>query len=857
MRPEGETYEECFFKWGPVSNPSENEAQCEPEAAAIPPGATEEAVSAPIAGLAEATEYRFHLYAKSPGVTQEAKELSFETAGPPVIEALRASGATQSAVTLEADVNTRSLDTSYRFEWGPSAAYGHTVTGTLEATSGTVRATAPISGLAEASTYHFRIFVENEAGEETSEDATAETLNSCGLPEGRCFELVSERDPGPFSIPGEYGTSGTGGVEFQAAPTGPGALAYPVESGYPDATKGATTLYLGRRDAGDQIWGSTQLSPPVLGQNEKGSGGSATSVPSGVYWLSKDLSCGFTQSWRLLTEDPAMRLAYEAGGSNLYRINPDGTYDPVTYLAPENPDAYLNSPIAGSQDCSKLVFKSAANYPGIPADGTENLYEWEEGTLRNAAWIPGPSGAVAVAAVAGRGTVGGVENAVSEDGSRVFFSAKRLVPGHAGNSGEVGKTGIFARIDGTETLDVSASETATPDEGATYQWATADGSKVFFTANHGLTAESSTEGADLYQYDLGEEELTDLTATTATGGAQVTASSAAPKTARPSTSSRAGQLVAGKGRTLAENERTGTESIYRVAGGETSFIATIPAGIAWRRPRAPRSAPKGATWPSRPARTSPAMRAAAGRAAYLYDAAAGAEGKTTCVSCRPDGQPPAGPAGGKPLYGESVLPLGTGVHPLTVVRYLAVSGGQPHLFFYSYDALAPGAIEGQNNVYEWAHGQVFRLTGERGRQYYKHPAAVFAGASEDGSDAYIFTPETLSWEDGDERISVYDARVGGGFAEPAAPAAPCDPDSEGSCQGGTAAGPAAVPGAASKDFAGPGNVKAKKHKHKKAHKKKRRRHHHKKRHHGKKHKGKNKKHHHKKRHAKQNRRAGR
>ena len=310
----------------------------------------------------------------------------------------------------------------------------------------------------------------------------------------------------------------------------------------------------------------------------------------------------------------------------------------------------------------------------------------------------------------------------------------------------------------------------------------------------------------------------------------------------------AGQLVAGKGRTLAQNESQKTESLYRVTGGRRA---------SWRRsPRArcppPRQAPKGATWPSNRPPNVTGYESDGAREAYLYDADQGAEGKTLCASCRQDGLAPVGPEGGKALTGESALPVGSGV------RYLTVSGGEAHLFFNSNDALAPGAIAGQNNVYEYSHGQVFRLTGERGRQNEKHYAAVFAGAAADGSDAYLFSPETLNWEDGDGRISVYDARVGGGFPEPAPPAAPCDPDAEGSCRH-PAAPPPALPGGGASTFNGPGNVKAKKAKKRKAHKKRHK--HHKKKHHHKgkkhKHKGNKKRHKKNKRAAKSNRRAHR
>ena len=80
-------------------------------------------------------------------------------------------------------------------------------------------------------------------------------------------------------------------------------------------------------------------------------------------------------------------------------------------------------------------------------------------------------------------------------------------------------------------------------------------------------------------------------------------------------------------------------------------------------------------------------------------------------------------------------------------------------------------------------------------------------ASADGTDLYFTTTQALNWENTEERWSVYDARVGGGFPQPAPTSPLCDPDSEGACQ--TASGPSSTPAdAASASFEGPGNLVA-------------------------------------------------
>ena len=164
------------------------------------------------------------------------------------------------------------------------------------------------------------------------------------------------------------------------------------------------------------------------------------------------------------------------------------------------------------------------------------------------------------------------QNTVSEDGSRVFFSATRQT---SPNPSEIGKKGIFVREDGTTTRDLSLSQTSTPDESATYQWATPDGSKVFFTANAGLTDESSSEGTDLYVYDLESEELSDLTPYEGAGGAQVAGFVAAAEDGSRVYFASRNQLVPGRGKTLAKNQSDETYSIYGVSNGEFDFVGTF------------------------------------------------------------------------------------------------------------------------------------------------------------------------------------------------------------------------------------------------------------------------------------------
>jgi Tol biopolymer transport system component len=834
VRPEGDQYTACTFEYGLSTSASfEQTVPCQPGAAAISPDYFPHAVKAPLSGLQSGLTYRYRLVATNSAGTIKTEELTFSTFGVPRIDEVRASDADQSSVNLEASINPSGFGTSYRIEWGPTGTYGNVTPAEFEPFLGSgtdpVQVKSRLSGLAAGSLYHYRLIARSSRGVTQSPDHVVETLSSCGLPEGRCFEIVSRRDAGPIAVPGESNAAIE--MHFQAATGGAGGLAYPVEGGYPEATKGADVQYRALRTPNG--WESTQLSPPILALNERTG---VNSVSSATQWLSDDLSCGFTESINPLTADPSMRLVRENGASNLYRINPDGSYTGVSNLAPENSEGLEgtgNYIVAGaSRNCDKVVFASRLTYPGIPGEGDFHVYEWDEGTLRNVGVVPGLGGeeTVVEAHVGGLADGGHTNyvNAVSEDGSRVFFTAER-------QTSPSGAEAIFMREDGAVTRDLSLSQTGTPAGDALYQWATADGSKVFFTANAGLTDESNSAGTDLYEYDLETEELTDRSITTAAGGAEVSGFLAASADGSQVYFASRNQLIPGRGNSRAQNVKANTYSIYGERDGEFTFAGTFSADdslhvlIQNQGGWTSQASPDGRYLLFESSAKVTGYDSAGLGEAYLYDANAGT---TTCVSCRQDGQPSADNRYDSPEY--TVLPRGNFLQsPLHPPRFLTVRNGEPQVFFSSPDPLAPGAVAGQNNIYEWSHDQVFRLvSSDEGTQtghLYAGFSAVFGGASDDGSDVYLITPETLTWEDGDQRLSAYDARIGGGFPQPSAAPAPCNVTAEGSCQGAAQGGPA-VPGAASATFNGPGNSKAQAHK--KKHKKKHKKHN---RHRGKKH----------------------
>jgi hypothetical protein len=116
------------------------------------------------------------------------------------------------------------------------------------------------------------------------------------------------------------------------------------------------------------------------------------------------------------------------------------------------------------------------------------------------------------------------------------------------------------------------------------------------------------------------------------------------------------------------------------------------------------------------------------------------------------------------------------------------------------------------DVYEWHDGTVSLVSSGIGSK----PSRLI-GASFSGDDVFFYTGQRLVGWDLDNNTDIYDARIGGGFPEPAAQPPPCEGES---CRGGPSSPPATT-GAGTAVFQGPGNPTAKpqKAKRKKHHKK--------------------------------------
>ncbi len=429
---------------------------------------------------------------------------------PPTIPLTAISAVGTSAATLEADVNPEGKAILYRFEYGLADCASSPCTsvpvpdGELPSGAVPVRVTETIEGLSPGTAYHFRLLAENGAKEKAQSPdrvfttyllspvfgpcSSNEALRkgptgdapSLGLPDCRAYEQASPTAKNGTSLLGEV-------VALRAAPAGD-AVSFESSSGIPGGEGGQNfPYYLSSRGA--ESWSTQGLLPKA-----------AAAEGAEVTGWTKDFEWSFARA--------------RIGNATAYmaRSSADGSLTPIVDYLPE---AGLEPRFAGaSEDGSKVFFESPAEIPGQPsAPEKPNLYAWDRGSeelslagvLPDGSTPPGGSFAGPYDWIQGttKETVasGGASdnyytqdtNAVSADGSRVFFT-----------EGETGQ--LYLREDPTEegaaTVQVSKSlkdngkgPGGTDSAGtrpAAFQAASADGSVAFLTSSEKLTNDATT-----------------------------------------------------------------------------------------------------------------------------------------------------------------------------------------------------------------------------------------------------------------------------------------------------------------------------------------------------------------------------
>ncbi|HET6505218.1 MAG TPA: hypothetical protein VFG42_00395 [Baekduia sp.] len=484
-----------------------------------------------------------------------------------------------------------------------------------------------------------------------------------------------------------------------------------------------------------------------------------------------------------------------ADANNLYlRDNDHGTYTTLSVHPPVTrvPDQIVYTFAGASADMRHVLFTSddaltpdAPVPPPPPANGLTNLYEWVGGQLRLVTILPDGTPS-STGGLPGGGTGAPTPTAISEDGSRVIFGTPDGNPQDGGQ--------IYLRENGSLTVLVSGSRRATSDPGGhqppRFWGASADGSDIYFTSTEALTDDATLGVTSLYRYNVELGTLSNLTVEadpSAPPGGGVVGVLGLSKNGSDVYFQSTRQYLPGKG-------SFGEWNLYRWHEGAISLVLTDDAtnilSVFEAAHKTARLTPDGQHLLYMSSRSltgydnTDAVTGQPDNEVFLYDASSN---KLTCVSCNPRGRRPVGPS---TLPEPPVRPQGN--------LQRGVTDDGRRVFFESGDDLVPADVNGKIDVYEYEDGAVHLIsTGSSEGDSY------FASASANGDDVFFMTSEQLVPADVDDNLDMYDARVDGGFPQPAR-AQPCSGDA---CQGPPALAPA-DPSPASRVVAGDGNASA-------------------------------------------------
>jgi hypothetical protein len=529
--------------------------------------------------------------------------------------------------------------------------------------------------------------------------------------------------------------------------------------------------------------------------------------------FSPDLSqVAFESETGLNFGDVSENVAFEVGAIG-------GKYALVASI-PREEVANLNTQFLGaSGDFGHVLLTSIdhellSGAEGAAAEATDSgaldLYDWSDGHLQLINIKKDDSLVNQCGATLGAGGGSGASkdtiHAVSEDGSKVFFT----VPGKTSSASGPGcgePTRLYMRIAGGEPVEVSAPEPGiTPSEvlPVRYNYATPDGSKVFFNTETALTSDDTSKANKLFEYDTEAPAGTRLK--------RIASNVPTTKGVGPGSAAFSGYFFAEDGSVVyTESERGDLQEIdrYDTTTGKRTFVAMahIPEGAGERS----YSTSNGEffLFPSQGVEDEP--RGVGHEELYRYDHASES---VMCVTCGSGSVVPT-QGGDLRVSFKTVLETEDETPALTQIS----EDGQ-EVFFQTTAQLVPqdtnstimsGSSTNETpglDVYEWEAEGAQEAPGVFCRDIYgcTHllssgeavgPARLL-GASTDGRDVFFESAARLVPQDTDEFPDIYDARVGGGFAPMPAP-----PECL-SCQGVGSPPPLFSPGA-SGSFMGAGN----------------------------------------------------
>ena len=726
--------------------------------------------------------------------------------------------------------------------------------GEIGSASATVPVSAEISGLRPGSAYHFRLVASNANSTKHGADeifiATAPPVAPLSLPDKRVYELVSTIE-GLEVFPPEAGQTqsfeteefgeliaNTGG--YRAAADGEavayvGGLSPSGIGGYGVGKNGNGNLYLSERGEGG--WQTGDIEPVA---SERLVEGFSADLSQQIFNIGEHkfneehggpTDCGeigavYSRSGGVGAPDYEP-LATSASVDECEFLIFAGTSADDAHVLVQSPGAYTAQAVKGEEGTSEAFSLTSS-------EGFDNLYDRVDGHLHQVNILPdGEPESTPHATFGGRTLIAGrsfehnFADDVSTNGSRIFWTDLNTGDLYVrendtqpqspiGPGGECTVSGDACTVQ----LDAGESQCVTEGQckggGGVFWAASSDGSKVFFTDCNRLTATSTAvseggcesedpreemapTGHDLYEYDLTDGQVRDLTVdgnATDTRGADVQGVIGASEDGSY-VYFVANGVLAGQN---AEDGKPvlGQPNLYMSHEGKSTFVVTLEAnddqflGTAYGQNRGSIAG----DW-----RTEPGLRTAqvalsgglvtfmSRRAVtgydnhlvyfhsrksnetlnvdlpevFVYDASSQ---RIACASCAPTGAPPVQTA--EEWEDTTGGHVGVGGNNTFMSRWINAEGTR--VFFDSSQPLVPRDTNHRQDVYEWesngtggcsqAEGCVDLLSG--GDTLYD---AYFLDASETGGDVFFTTREQLLPGALGESVKLYDARVDGGVPE--------------------------------------------------------------------------------------------
>ena len=844
---------EYFFEYGTDTTYGQSTAT---EDAGSGVGPTD--LAGTVGGLEPGVVYHYRVVASTMSGTTYGSDRTFRALEGPTVESLSSSGLGATTADLHASINPQGADTHYYFEYGPNTEYGSYAPAPppgedIGSGDKAQSVETHLSGLEKGVTYHFRVIAESAYGTAVSEDQTfsfyppscpnshlRQITHSAYLPDCRAYELVSPEYAGSANLYPEGPNS--------PSATNPSRLAFGgilgAVPGSGDSIDNFGDLYVATRTSEGWVTKYVGLTgKQALEAN--GPPDELNAIEFGVL-LSPAGVRGNTSMSKFLDWDEGDTGGFAGPQAPLnftpYSWNAEGTFLGQWPTAPGYAVTTAHPVFEESADFSHFVFQ-------VPTEPTISLVDndIEKGTATTASVQKNGELIPLEASDTSPNPDSLTAPAISRNGSDILMSVRGEghefpcmtysnasfeyvqikcppEPGH-----------LYMRVDDMVTYDVSEGHIVS------YLGMTPDGSKVFFTSEEHLTGEDLNHGGpSLYMWSeekAAKEEFPLTLVSKADPGSPPEAGNTAACDASWTTEcgivpyenngyNQVHTYGSPLGNGLSDNpiaadngdiyffspERlagskgvNGQENLYDYRNEKLQYVTTLPPKPFCDTPPDQPFEQYCSVGPVVRMQVTPSdSRMAFLTAAqvtsydnanhlemYIYDPASE---QVKCVSCVPDGEPPT-----------------TNVKASSDGIFMTNDG---RVFFSTGDSLVPEDTDEKLDTYEYVEGHAQLISSGSSSKDSSHGVVLgineelfeagLVGVSENGTDAYFTTYDTLVGQDRNgSALKFYDARVDGGFPyQP--PPQPCEAADE--CHGPGNAAEAGFPNGTEANLGRGGNV---------------------------------------------------